>query len=62
MCVGRYLKAVIDCNFKCTSITFKNLKFLEKMLSTANLTFEIIAGETFKKMKIDKADFKIYEY
>lgn len=32
------------------------------MLSTANLTFEIIAGETFKKMKIDKADFKIYEY
>lgn len=58
--VGRYLRAVYDCNFKC--ITFKNLKYLEEMLSIANLTFEIMAGQTFKKMKIDKADFKIYEY
>lgn len=32
------------------------------MLSIANLTFEIMAGQTFKKTKVDKADFKIYEY
>lgn len=29
------------------------------MLSIA-LTFEIVAGQIFKKMKIDKADFKVY--
>lgn len=56
--VGKYLKAVIDYNFKCTSITLKSLK----LLSIANLIFEIMAEQTLKKMKIDKADFKIYKY
>lgn len=44
--VGMYLRTGVDSNFKC--ITFKNNNVFGGMLSTANLTFEIMAGH-FKK-------------
>lgn len=44
--VGMYLRVGVDSHFKC--VTFKNNNVFGGMLSTANLTFEIMAGH-FKK-------------